>query len=96
LEQNCPGGHSTNQQDFMREAKEAFAAEVAGSAAAMIRKQPYTAVFLAAPGRLNAILRRGLAGKAHIAGELNRDLTKAPDAELDRWLPARPISLAPG
>jgi hypothetical protein len=51
-------------------------------------------VFVAAPARLIAVLRKGLAGKARIAGELNRDLTQAPDAELEKWLPARPMAAA--
>lgn len=94
MDQSCPGGHAVYQQDFLRDAKEAFAADVAGSAAAMLQKRSYAGVYLAAPARLIAILRRGLAGKAVIAGELHRDLTKAPDAELERWLPTRPMSLA--
>jgi protein required for attachment to host cells len=87
MDQNLPGGHAMSQQDFLRSAKEAFAAEVAERAAALVRKRAYQGVFLAAPDRLVGVLRRGLAGKAHITGEINRDLTKAPDAELGRWLP---------
>jgi protein required for attachment to host cells len=94
MEQHYPGGHAVNQQDFLRTAKEAFVAEVADRAAAMLEKRSYQGVFVAAPARLIATLREGLAGRAAITGELNRDLTKAPDSELDRWLPARPMSAA--
>ena len=79
-------GHALGDQDFFRAAKEAFAAEVAERAAALVAKRSYQGVFLAAPGRLIGVLRRGLAGRAAIMGELNRDLTKAPDAELAKWL----------
>ena len=94
MDQNQPGGHAMNQQDFLRQAKEDFVAEVADEAALMLDKRAYEGVFLAAPARLIAVLRRGLADKAAITGELNRDLTKAPDAELARWLPVRPMSPA--
>ncbi len=92
MDQNHLGGHAVNQQDFLRQAKEDFAAEVAEKAASMLEKRAYEGVFLAAPGRLIGILRRGLTGKAAITGEINRDLTKTPDAELARWLPVRPMS----
>jgi protein required for attachment to host cells len=91
-QQGLPGGDAVNPHDYFRSAKEAFAADVAEKAAAMVRKQAYEGVFVAAPARLIAVLRRGLTGKATIAGELNRDLTKAPDAELAKWLPLRPMS----
>lgn len=94
LEQGHPGGHALNQQDFLRSAKEAFVAEVAEKAASLMQKRDYQAVFLAAPARLIAVLRRGLAGKATITGEINRDLTKAPDAELGKWLPLAPMTPA--
>lgn len=92
LEQGYPGRHSLAQQDFFRTAKEAFATEVAEKAASMVQKRQYQGVFLAAPARLIGALRKGLAGRATITGELNRDLTKAPDAELPKWLPVRPMT----
>jgi protein required for attachment to host cells len=91
-QQGLTGGDAISPQDYFRTAKEAFAAEVADHAASMVRKRAFQGVFLAAPARLIAILRKGLDGKAAIAGELNRDLTQTPDAELDRWLPARPMA----
>lgn len=92
-----PGRHSLPpHQDFFRAAKEAFAAEVAAQAASLVRTRAYQGVFVAAPARLLATLRTGLKGKAEITGELNRDLTKAADADLAKWLPARPMSPAAG
>jgi protein required for attachment to host cells len=91
-QQGLPGGDALNQQDYFRVAKEAFAVEIAEKAAAMLEKRAYQGVFLAAPARLIGILRRGLAGKANITGEINRDLTKAPDSELGRWLPTPGIA----
>ncbi|CAN7220630.1 host attachment protein [Phenylobacterium sp. LjRoot225] len=96
VHQSYPGGHSLNRQDFLRSAKEAFAAEVAEKAAKLVEKGAYQGVFLAAPARLIAALRRGLAARATITGELNRDLTKTVDAQLSRWLPIRPITPAAG
>ena len=91
-QQGLPGGDSINQQDYFRAAKEAFAADVAEKAAVMVQKRAYQGVFLAAPARLIGVLRHVLAGKATITGEINRDLTKAPDAELGKWLPATPMA----
>jgi hypothetical protein len=91
-QQGLTGGDAISPQAYFRAAKEAFVADVADQAAEMMRRRAYQGVFLAAPDRLIAVLRKGLAGKAAITGELNRDLTKAPDAELDRWLPARPTA----
>jgi protein required for attachment to host cells len=91
-QQGLPGGDAVNPQDYFRSAKEAFAAEVAEMAAAMIQKRAYQGVFLAAPARLIGVLRRGLAGKANITGEINRDLTKAPDADLGKWLSVMPMA----
>src|SRR5438067_1195518 len=67
-EPSLPGGHALSQQDVLRSAKEAFAAEVAHKATALVAKRAYTGVFLAAPARLVGILRHGLAGKATIIG----------------------------
>jgi protein required for attachment to host cells len=94
VEQGAAGSHSVEEQDFFRPAKEAFAAEIAEMAAVMVKKRAYEGVFLAAPARLMATLRRGLAGKTTITGEILRDLTQAPDIELSKWLPLRPMSQA--
>jgi len=94
VHQSYPGGHSLNRQDFARAAKEAFAAEVAEKAANLVQRGAYHGVFLAAPARLIGALRKGLAAKATITGELNRDLTKTVDAQLSKWLPIRPMALA--
>lgn len=94
LEQHAPGG-SLNQRDQVRSAKEGFATDVAAKAAALLDKRAYQGVFLAAPDRLVGVLRRGLAGHAHVTGAITRDLTKAPDAELGRWLPTG-APLTPG
>ncbi len=93
-QQGLPGGDAINPHDYFRSAKEAFVAEVAEKAAAMVKKQAYEGVFVAAPARLIAVLRKGLSGRATITGELTRDLTKAPDADLSKWLPPRPMSAA--
>jgi protein required for attachment to host cells len=91
-QQGLPGGDAIDTQDYFRAAKEAFATEVAERAATLVSKRAYQGVFLAAPARLIGVLRRGLAGKANITGEINRDLTKAPDAELGKWLPLTPMA----
>lgn len=96
VQQGYPGGHSLNRQDFARAAKESFAAEVAERAALLVQKGAYQGIFLAAPARLIGALRRGLANRATITGELNRDLTKTIDAQLAKWLPVRPMALAAG
>lgn len=95
-EQGSPGGHAVAQRDFFRSAKEAFAAEVAEIAASLVRQRAYEGVYLAAPARLIGTLRSRLARKAAIIGEVNRDLTKAPDADLAKWLPTHPMRVAAG
>lgn len=74
------------RKDYVRPAKEAFMAEVAERAAALVRRQELGGVFVAAPTRLIGALRSRLEPHAVIAGELLKDLTKTPDHELHAWL----------
>ena len=82
-----PQRHDVHGADYERQAKEAFVQEVADRAAEIAKDKGYAGVFVAAPGRLLEPLRSRLAHqKAHVAGALERDLTKAPDATLPKWL----------
>lgn len=82
-----PQRHDTHGADYERQAKEAFVQEVADRAAEIARNKGYQGVFVAAPARLLEPMRARLAHhKAHILGSLDRDLTKAPDATLPKWL----------
>jgi len=78
--------HTVGREDFAREAKEAFMTEVADRALAVAKAREFQSIFVAAPSRLIGPLRQRLAGHARISGTLDRDLTKAPDATLPKWL----------
>lgn len=77
---------AVGEADFTRQAKEAFVAEVADHAVELCRKRGFVGVFVAAPARLIGLLRERVAAGAAVAGSLERDLTKAPDAKLTQWL----------
>jgi len=76
----------SGRTDYFRQAKEDFIEEVAARAAQVARVRGFQDVVVAAPARLIEPLRKGLARTAHIRGSLERDLTKAPDAALPKWL----------
>lgn len=79
--------HTATRGDSVRLAKEAFVHEVADRAAEVAKDKGYVGVFVAAPARLLEPLRSRLAHRhAHISGSIERDLTKAPDATLPKWL----------
>jgi protein required for attachment to host cells len=78
--------------EAFRQAKEAFVEEMADRAAEVCRQRNFQAVFIAAPARLVGPLRRRLATQATVAGALQKDLTKAPDAALGRWL-SHPVTV---
>lgn len=77
---------AVGEADFTREAKEAFVAEVADHAVEVCRKKGFMGIFVAAPPRLIGPLRERVSAGASLAGSLDRDLTKAPDAILPKWL----------
>lgn len=77
---------AVGEDDFTRQAKEDFVAEIADHAVEVCRKQGFMEIFVAAPPRLVGALRDRVAAHANLAGSLGRDLTKAPDATLPKWL----------
>jgi len=86
LQSGTPARHAIGREGAFRQAKEAFVEEMADRAAELCRKGQFQAVFIAAPGRLIAPLRRRLESQAQIAGVVEKDLTKSPDAALGQWL----------
>lgn len=81
-----PQRHAVGPDSFVRDAKEAFAAEVADRAAEICRKGEYLSIFIAAPSRLTGPIQQRLEGKAAVSGVLEKDLTKSPDETLETWL----------
>lgn len=81
-----PRRSAVGREDYLRPAKEAFMAEVAERAAALLKARRLDSVFLAAPSQLIGRLRTRLEDRAPVAGALRKDLTKAPDHELGAWL----------
>jgi hypothetical protein len=71
----APERHAVGREDYGRQAKAAFVAEVAGRAA----------VVIAAPGRLIGALKDLVGGRAPVLGVIEKDLTKAPDERLPKW-----------
>jgi protein required for attachment to host cells len=86
LQSGTPERHAVGREGAFRQAKEAFVEEMADRAAEVCRQHDFQAVFIAAPTRLIGPLRRRLATQVMVAGALQKDLTKAPDAALGRWL----------
>lgn len=86
LQSGTPERHAIGRDGAIRRAKEAFVEEIADRAAEVCRKRRFSAVFVAAPARLLGPLRERLETQAELAGALRKDLTKAPDATLGRWL----------
>lgn len=86
FQSGTPQRHQVTAGDRTRLAKEAFVAEVADHAAKICEKRGFEHVVVAAPARLPGPLKAGLTGRTHLAAALERDLTKAPDAALPRWL----------
>jgi protein required for attachment to host cells len=73
-------------EDYIRPAKEAFAAEVADHAVEVARREQLAGIFVAAPARLLGPLKVRLDQQVPVTGALRKDLTKAPDQELGAWL----------
>lgn len=86
LQTGTPERHSVGGEGAVRQAKQAFVEEMGDRAAAMCRQRGFQGVFIAAPARLVGPLRRRVATQTTVAGALHKDLTKAPDAALGRWL----------
>ncbi len=78
--------HTTGLEDPYRQAKAAFAAGVADAAVRALRRRGEDALILVAPARTLEVLRDAIGATAPVADTLDRDLTKAPDIELERWL----------
>lgn len=78
--------HTTGIEDPYRQAKAAFAAGVADAAVRALRRRGEDALILVAPARTLEVLRDAIGATAPVADTLDRDLTKAPDIELERWL----------
>lgn len=92
-ESASPRRSAVGKEDYVRTAKQAFMAEVAQRALALIREREFDGVFLAAPPQLIGPLRAGLDASISPTGEIRKDLTKAPDHELGAWLNAAYSSL---
>lgn len=78
--------HTTGVEDPYRQAKAAFASGVADAAVAALRSRGEHALILVAPARILGVLKDAIGDSAPVADTLDRDLTKAPDVELERWL----------
>jgi len=85
-ESSSPNRRTVGREDFFRQAKEAFVAEVADLAADAFPDEAGDGVAIAAPSRLLGPLRTRLEPKIRVLAELSKDLTKIPDHELSRWL----------
>jgi protein required for attachment to host cells len=92
IQSGTPERHAVGPEGSFRQAKEAFVEEMADRAAHVCRDQDFQAMFVAAPARLIGALRRRVASHVEVAGALEKDLTKTPDAALGKWLGA-PISV---
>lgn len=92
-ESASPRRSAVGKEDYIRPAKEAFMAEVAGRAVAMVRERNLDGVFLAAPPQLIGLLRAHLNGAAPVVGLIRKDLTKVADHELGAWLSTAHSSL---
>ena len=90
-----PRRSAIGKEDYIRPAKEAFMAEVAERAVALVRERGFDGVFLAAPPQLIGPLRARLDGAAPVVGAMRKDLTKAHDHELGAWLSSSFTSLQP-
>jgi len=88
-----PRRSSVGQEDYVRPAKEAFMAEVAARATALVKERCLDGILLAAPPQLIGPLRASLDGAGPVAGAIRKDLTKVPDHELGAWLNAAHTSL---
>ena len=78
--------HTTGIEDPYRQAKAEFATGVAEAAVQALRSRGDHALILVAPARILGVLKDAIGATAPIADTLDRDLTKAPDIELERWL----------
>ena len=78
--------HTTGVEDPYRQAKAAFATGVAAAAVQALRSRGEHALILVAPARILGVLEDAIGDSAPVADTLGRDLTKAPDIELERWL----------
>jgi protein required for attachment to host cells len=81
-----PHRRGGGEDNHLRHAKEAFAAQVAGVAAEMVREQGLEGVIIVAPARLTGALRASLDHQAPVKGVLTKNLTKTPDHALKEWL----------
>ncbi len=81
-----PARSSVGREDYIRQAKDAFMAEVAERAEALVRRHKCGGVFVAAPSQLIGALRARLADATRVTGAIRKDLTKVPDHELGSWL----------
>lgn len=81
-ESGAPARHGVGREDYFRQAKEAFVAQVAREATEFATVGDMLVVV--APARLVLALREQLG--ARVAAVLNKDLVKTPDHELGRWL----------
>ena len=85
FQSGTPERHTVGREDYFRQAKEAFASEIAQQAAEVCRRDSYTGVVIAAPARLIGGLKTQVAEHAPVAGAIEKDLTKAPDHSLPKW-----------
>ena len=87
--------HTTGVEDPYRRAKAGFAAQVAAAAVRTLGSRGEHALILVAPARTLKVLKDAVGAAAPIAETLARDLTKAADSELERWLAPLERSLNP-
>lgn len=80
-----PSSDTTGNEDPYRQAKADFAVEVAGAAVRAARARGCDGLILVAPTRILAVLKDAV-GPTTVFDSLDKDLTKTPDADLERWL----------
>lgn len=82
----APRRSAVGRDDYIRSTKQAFMAEVADRAAALVAQHALEGVVVAAPPQLISPLRTKIDALTKVAGAISKDLTKTPDHELGGWL----------
>ena len=81
-----PARHRVGAETRVRQEKAAFMSEVADRAILLADSLGMDRVVIAAPPRLAPVLRAAIGERLVISAELQRDLIKVADADLDAWL----------
>jgi len=90
LQNRSAPASAIEQIDWHRQAKDAFATQIAGRLDLLCKASPACSTFLVAPPRILGSLRRALHSTAAVSvkAEIAKDLTKHPIHEIERLLTA--------